>query len=291
MSLPRLGYIGLGLMGGPMSRHLVKNGYTVQGYDIRAEAREAAAQHGVLNCTSIRDACAGADMVLLNLPTTDAMREVVMGSGGLIDCLKSPQLVVDFSTIELDAAHGFIERLATIGCAWIDAPVSGGPVAAGQGSLTVMAGGHVAELDRVRPLMAHVSARFTVVGPPGSGLVAKMLNQLIVGCLHAVMAEAVLVAEHAGIDAALIPQALAGGHADGVLFQQIVPRMLERDFAPRGYARQLLKDLDMVLAYAARLKLPTPMTSQAQTLYRLLVHLGHAELDTSAVLKVFEPRS
>jgi 3-hydroxyisobutyrate dehydrogenase-like beta-hydroxyacid dehydrogenase len=117
-----------------------------------------------------------------------------------------------------------------------------------------------------------------------------MLNQLIVGCLHAVMAEAVLLAEHAGIDATLIPQALAGGHADGVLFQQIVPRMLARDFAPRGYARQLLKDLDMVLAYAARLKLPTPMTSQAQTLYRLLVHLGHAELDTSAVLKIFEPR-
>ena len=291
MSLPRLGYIGLGLMGGPMSRHLVSAGYAVQGYDIRAEARAAAAEQGVRNCASIREACAGAEVVLLNLPTTDAMREVVMGRDGLLDCLRSPQLVVDFSTIELDAAHTFIQRLADVGCAWIDAPVSGGPVAAGQGSLTVMAGGHDEAVARVQTLMAHVSARFTVVGPPGSGLVAKMLNQLIVGCLHAVMAEAVLVAEHAGIDAALIPQALAGGHADGVLFQQIVPRMLERDFAPRGYARQLLKDLDMVLAYAGRLKLPTPMTAQAQTLYRLLVHLGHAELDTSAVLKVYEPRA
>lgn len=290
MSLPRLGYIGLGLMGGPMSQHLVSKGYTVQGYDIRTEACVEAAAQGVHHCASIREACAGADLVLLNLPTTDAMRDVVMGSNGLLDCLQPPQLVVDFSTIELDAAHTFIQRMDEIGCAWIDAPVSGGPMAAGQGSLTVMAGGQMEAVARVQTLMSDVSARFTVVGPPGSGLVAKMLNQLIVGCLHAVMAEAVLVAEHAGIDAALIPQALAGGHADGVLFQQIVPRMLARDFAPRGYARQLLKDLDMVLAYAGRLKLPTPMTAQAQTLYRLLVHLGHSELDTSAVLKVYEPR-
>jgi len=291
MSLPRLGYIGLGLMGGPMSRHLVSKGYTVQGYDIRMEACVAAATQGVRHCASIREACAGAEVVLLNLPTTDAMRDVVLGRDGMLDCLRPPQVVVDFSTIELDAAHGFIQRLADIGCDWIDAPVSGGPVAAGQGSLTVMAGGQAEAVARVQALMSAVSARFTVVGPPGSGLVAKMLNQLIVGCLHAVMAEAVLVAEHAGIDAALIPQALAGGHADGVLFQQIVPRMLARDFEPRGYARQLLKDLDMVLAYAGRLKLPTPMTAQAQTLYRWLVHLGHAELDTSAVLKIYEPRT
>jgi 3-hydroxyisobutyrate dehydrogenase-like beta-hydroxyacid dehydrogenase len=278
-------------MGGPMSRHLVSRGYTVQGYDIRKEACTAAALNGVCHSASIREACSGADLVLLNLPTTDAVRDVVTGSNGLLECLVPHQVVVDFSTIELDAAHTFIQRVTSIGCAWVDAPVSGGPAAAGQGSLTVMAGGHAEALERVQTLMSHVAARFTVVGPPGSGLVAKMLNQLIVGCLHAVIAEAVLVAEHAGIDATLIPQALAGGHADGVLFQQIVPRMLERDFAPRGYARQLLKDLDMVLAYAGRLKLPTPMTSQAQTLYRLLVHLGHAELDTSAVLKVFEPRN
>ena len=291
MSLPRLGYIGLGLMGGSMSRHLVAQGYPVQGYDIRPEMRVAAAANGVRECASVREACDGAEFILLNLPTTDAMREVVLGRDGLLDCVKPPQLVIDFSTIELDAAQLFIQRLKEVGCSWMDAPVSGGPGAAGQGSLTVMAGADDTSATRVQTLMAHVSARFTVVGPPGSGLVAKMLNQLIVGCLHAVMAEAVLVAEHAGIDAALIPQALAGGHADGVLFQQIVPRMLERDFTPRGYARQLLKDLDMVLAYAGRLKLPTPMTAQAQTLYRLLVHLGHAELDTSAVLKVYEPRA
>jgi 3-hydroxyisobutyrate dehydrogenase-like beta-hydroxyacid dehydrogenase len=119
-------------------------------------------------------------------------------------------------------------------------------------------------------------------------LVAKTLNQLIVGCLHAVIAESAVIAEHAGIDASCIPAALSGGHADGVLFQQIYPRMLGKDFAPRGYARQLLKDLDMVQAFAAELKIPTPMTAQAQTLYRMLVHMGHAELDTSAIVKVID---
>ena len=137
--------------------------------------------------------------------------------------------------------------------------------------------------------MQDVAQRFTVLGPPGSGLVAKMLNQLMVGCLHATVAELTAAAEAAGIEADRVPEALAGGHADGVLFQQIYPRMRARDFAPRGYARQLLKDLDMVLAWTKELQVPTPMTAQAQTLYRMLARQGHQELDTSALLKLYEP--
>jgi 3-hydroxyisobutyrate dehydrogenase-like beta-hydroxyacid dehydrogenase len=203
--------------------------------------------------------------------------------------MRPPQRVVDFSTIAVDRGRDFIARLqAQAGCGWVDAPVSGGPAAAGTGTLTVMAGAHEDDRAAVAALMADVAARFTVLGPPGSGLVAKMLNQLMVGCLHATVAEFTLMAETAGIEADLVPQALAGGHADGVLFQQIYPRMRSRDFAPRGYVRQLLKDLDMVLAFAKDLQVPTPMTAQAQTLYRMLAHLGHSELDTSAVFKLYE---
>ena len=126
------------------------------------------------------------------------------------------------------------------------------------------------------------------MGPAGSGLVAKMINQLIVGCTHAVMAEALLVAEAAGIDAARIPACLAGGHADGTLLQQLYPRMAARDFAPQGYARQLLKDLEMVNEFAGGLKAPVPMTGEALSLYRMLIHLGYAELDTSAIFKLYE---
>jgi 3-hydroxyisobutyrate dehydrogenase-like beta-hydroxyacid dehydrogenase len=137
-------------------------------------------------------------------------------------------------------------------------------------------------------LLKTIAGQLTLMGPPGSGLVAKALNQLIVGCLHAVIAEAVSIAKKSGIDADLVPTALSGGHADGVLLQQIFPRMMANDFAPRGYARQLLKDLDMVASYATELKIPVPMTSQALTLYRILIEMGHSELDTSSILKVIQ---
>jgi len=284
-----LAYIGLGLMGGPMSAHLVSRGWTVRGYDTVPERRDAAAARGVQICAGAREAAEGAGLVLLNLPTTDAVEDVMFGAQGLAQVMRPPQRVVDFSTIAVDRGRDFIARLqAQAGCGWVDAPVSGGPAAAGAGTLTVMAGAHADDRAAVAPLMADVAARFTVLGPPGSGLVAKMLNQLMVGCLHATVAEFTLLAETAGIEADLVPQALAGGHADGVLFQQIYPRMRSRDFAPRGYVRQLLKDLDMVLAFAKDLQVPTPMTAQAQTLYRMLAHLGHSELDTSAVFKLYE---
>ena len=203
--------------------------------------------------------------------------------------MRPPQLVVDFSTVEVDRGREFAARLRSqTGCGWIDAPVSGGPPASGGGTLTVMAGGEGGDIARIAPLMAQLAARFTHMGPPGSGLAAKMINQLIVGCTHAVLAEALLLAESAGIDAARIPECLAGGHADGTLLQRLYPRMAARDFAPQGYARQLLKDLEMVNAYAGSLKAPAPMTGEALSLYRMLIHLGHAELDTSAVFKIYE---
>jgi 3-hydroxyisobutyrate dehydrogenase len=286
---PVLAYIGLGLMGGPMSRRLVSRGWTVRGHDIATVRMNEAAGHGVQVFASAAEAAEDADLVLLNLPTTDAVEQVVFGPQGVARVMQPAQRVVDFSTNEVERGRGFIARLREErGCAWVDAPVSGGPVAAGSGTLTVMAGATDEDRAAVAPLMADVAARFTVLGPPGSGLVAKMLNQLMVGCLHATVAEFTVMAESAGIEADLVPQALAGGHADGVLFQQIYPRMRARDFAPRGYVRQLLKDLDMVQAFAKSLQVPTPMTAQAQTLYRMLAHLGHTELDTSAVLKLYE---
>ena len=136
--------------------------------------------------------------------------------------------------------------------------------------------------------MADIAGRFTHVGPPASGLAAKMINQLIVGCGHAVMAEALLLAEAAGIDASRIPECLAGGYADSSVLQRLYPRMAKRDFAPQGYARQMLKDLEMLSEFAGGLKAPVPMAGEALSLYRMLVHLGHAELDSAAVFKLYE---
>ncbi len=289
MAKLKLAYIGVGLMGLPMVRHLVAKGYTIAAFDIIAEKRAAAAEAGARAATSATEAVVGADVIVLNLPTTDAVEDVMFGVGGIAKAMKPPQRLVDFSTITVDKGRVFANRLLDeAGCGWVDAPVSGGPPASATGTLTVMAGGRSGDIDAVRPLMADVAQRFTPMGPSGAGLVAKMINQMIVGCGHAVMAEALVMAETAGIDAARIPECLAGGHADGSLLQKLYPRMAARDFTPMGYSRQLLKDLEMVSAFAGQMKAPMPMTGEALNLYRLLVHLGHAELDTAAIVKVFD---
>jgi 3-hydroxyisobutyrate dehydrogenase-like beta-hydroxyacid dehydrogenase len=283
---PRIGYIGVGLMGLPMVKRLLSLGYSAKAFDI---VSGQVAASGAETASSPAQACAGADLVLLNLPTTEAVELVVFGDSGVAEAIRPPQLVVDFSTIKVEKCKAFAERLRSkTGCGWIDAPVSGGPPASGTGTLTIMAGGDAADIERASVLFADVSGRFTHMGPSGAGMVAKMLNQLIVGCGHAVMAEAVILAEAAGIDAARLPECLAGGHADGSLLQKLYPRMQRRDFAPLGYARQLLKDLEMVNEFAGGLKAPIPMTGEALSLYRMLVHLGHSELDTAALVKVYE---
>jgi 3-hydroxyisobutyrate dehydrogenase-like beta-hydroxyacid dehydrogenase len=283
----KFGYVGVGLMGLPMTKHLLSKGHAVVAYDIVPEKTEAARAAGAKAADSPAGVCAGVDAVLLNLPTNEAVEEAVFGAKGVASAAKS--LVVDFSTVKVENGKRFSDMLkAKAGCNWLDAPVSGGPPAAANGSLTVMAGGDKADIERLAPLWQDVAARFTHMGPVGAGLAAKMINQLIVGCGNAVMAEACMLAEAAGIDAARIPACLAGGHADSTLLQQIYPRMAGRDFAPRGYARQMLKDLEMVNELAAKLHAPLPMTAQSLSLYRLLVHLGHSEVDTSGVFKLYQ---
>jgi 3-hydroxyisobutyrate dehydrogenase-like beta-hydroxyacid dehydrogenase len=280
----KFGYVGVGLMGLPMTKHLLSKGHSVVAYDIVPEKVRAS---GAKVADSPAGVCAGVDAVLLNLPTNEAVEEAVFGARGVASAVKSP--VVDFSTVKVDNGKRFSEMLkAKTGCNWVDAPVSGGPPAAANGSLTVMAGGDKADIERLAPLWKDVAARFTHMGPVGAGLAAKMINQLIVGCGNAVLAEACMLAEAAGIDAARIPACLAGGHADSTLLQQIYPRMAGRDFAPRGYARQMLKDLEMVNELAAKLHAPLPMMAQSLSLYRLLVHLGHSEVDTSGIFKLYE---
>jgi len=285
---PSLGYVGVGLMGLPMVKRLRSLGYAVRAYDIVPDRVEAARAAGAVAARSPADAASGVDLVLLNLPTTEAVEQAVFGDGGVASVVRPPQHLIDFSTIKVEKCKAFAAKLREkTAVGWIDAPVSGGPPASGSGSLTIMAGGEPADIERTQLFFADVAGRFTHMGPTGSGMVAKMLNQLIVGCGYAVMAEAAVLAEAAGIDAARLPECLGGGHADGSLLQRIYPRMVKRDFAPQGYARQLLKDLEMVNEFAGGMKAPTPMMGEALSLYRMLVHLGHAELDSVAIFKLY----
>jgi 3-hydroxyisobutyrate dehydrogenase len=271
-----LGYVGVGLMGGPMTQRLASLGWQIRSYDIVP---------GRGNTASVAEAAKGADVVVLNLPTNEAVEQVLEE---LLKVLKSPQLVVDFSTIPVDACRSHAKRLREkTGCRWVDAPVSGGPPASAEGKLTVMAGGEAADLARLEPLMRDVAGRCTHMGPVGAGLAAKMINQLIVGVGHAMLGEAVGLCEKAGIDAARIPECLAGGYADSNVMKAYWPRMVERDFKPRGYVRQLLKDLEMVNAWAGTAGARTPMLGQALAAYREMKKRGDTELDTASVVKLY----
>jgi 3-hydroxyisobutyrate dehydrogenase-like beta-hydroxyacid dehydrogenase len=282
----RIGYVGVGLMGLPMVQRLLKLGWRVRAYDI-VPAQIAAS--GAQPCTSASDAARDADIVLLNLPTNDAVIDAAFGALGLVNTMHPPQLVVDFSTIPVEACRSHAARLEKqTGCRWVDTPVSGGPPASAAGTLTVMAGGREEDVARLAPLMRDVAARCTRMGAVGAGLAAKMINQLVVGVGHAMLAESVALCEKAGIDAARIPDCLAGGYADSNLMRAYWPRMVERDFAPRGYVRQLLKDLEMVSKWAGALDASTPMLQQAVSLYRELARQGHSELDSSAIRKLYD---
>ncbi len=275
-----LGYVGVGLMGGPMVKRLVSLGWKVKTFDIVAERSMT---------PSAAEAARGAEIVLLNLPTNDAVKDAVFGGNGVASAVTAKQLVVDFSTIPVDECRAHAARLfEQTGCRWVDAPVSGGPPAAAAGSLTIMAGGEEADLARLEPLVRDIGARCTRMGGVGAGLAAKMINQLVVGVGHAMLAEGVALCAKAGVDGARIPECLAGGYADSTLMQAFWPRMAQQDFAPRGYLRQLLKDLEMVNAWAGQLKAPAPMLMQALSLFRLAASHGYSELDSSAVAKIYK---
>jgi len=276
-------------MGLPMTLRLLQLGYSVTVFDVLSGRTDIAFASGAKVASTPAQVAHENDIILLNLPTTDAVELAAFGEHGVATAMHPPQLIVDFSTVKVDKGRAFAAKLREkTGCGWIDAPVSGGPPACAAGNLTIMAGGDAAEIDRVRPLMSDIAGQFTLMGPSGAGLTAKMINQLIVGCTHAVMAEAAVLAEAAGIDAARIPECLAGGYADSSMLQKLYPRIIARDFAPQGYARQLLKDLEMLNEFAGGLKAPLPMSGQALTLYRMLIHLGHSELDTAAIFKLYE---
>ena len=194
------------------------------------------------------------------------------------------RVLVDHSTTEIDTTRALAAQLEVHGgTSFVDAPVSGGPAAAEAGSLAIMAGGNEAAIALIRPVMEKLG-RFTHMGGVGAGQATKLVNQTLVLTNYCVMAEALRLAEAYGVDAARIPHALATGHAGSNLLPVLFERMIARDFTPKGYARQVLKDLEMLNTAAKSQHLAMPMSSQALTLFRMLVAQGKSELDGTAVL-------
>jgi len=287
---PALGLIGLGLMGGPFARRLVERGYSVTAYDVDEKRIEQAAAAGAAPGASPAELATASDLVLLFVTDTKSVERAVFGDSGVASGAARGKVLIDLSTTEVDATREMAARLEReTGMGWVDAPVSGGPPAAAAGTLTVMAGGADEDIARVRPIVPDIAGRFTHMGPVGAGQSAKLINQVLVGSQHALLAEAIRFAENLGLDPFRLPECLAGGYADSVMLQKLLPRMAGRAFEPpAGFARQLLKDLDMVLAMAKQTQTPLPITSEAGTLYRLLISRGHGLSDSTAILKLYD---
>jgi 3-hydroxyisobutyrate dehydrogenase-like beta-hydroxyacid dehydrogenase len=284
---PAVGFIGLGLMGHAFTRRLTACGYPVTGYDIAPDKLEAAARHGVRPAASAAEVTRASDVVQICVMTGTDLERAVFGDQGVVEGAAADKILIDHSTTEVETTKAFAARLGEAGMGWIDAPISGGPPAAEAGTLAIMAGGDAPRFERVQSLLADLGT-CTHMGPVGAGQVTKMVNQVLVLANYCVLAEALSLAEAGGVDAALIPEALGAGYAGSRMLERLYPRMVARDFAPAGYAFQAMKDLDMVQALAKSLTVPTPMTSQAASLFRILNAKGHGRLDGIAVLKLFD---
>ena len=284
-----IGFIGLGLMGKGFTERLVKMGYSVIGYDLDFKNVKEASVYGVRAGNSPEDVASQSDIVMLCVTSTDAVEEVIFGPKGISQSTNSGSLLIDFSTTIVASTKKMAKRLKDeTNMGWIDAPVSGGPDACRDGSLAIMAGGSKDDIESVRPLLEQLSTTFTVFGDVGAGQVAKMVNQVLVLNNYVILAEALALAEAGGIDTSKIPEALAAGHAGSNLLRDIFPRMIARDFEPKGYARQILKDLDMIHDLAKEFKIPTPMSAQAAALFRILNSKGYDKLDGIAILKLLD---
>jgi 3-hydroxyisobutyrate dehydrogenase-like beta-hydroxyacid dehydrogenase len=285
MAKPVVGLIGLGLMGAGFARRLIATGHQVIGFDVVNEKVDAAVKLGASPASSPADVARQSDIVLTSLTATKNLKEVIEGiaGAGRLD----GKVLVDHSTADIDTTKRLAALLTeTTGMAFIDAPVSGGPGAAETGTLAIMAGGSADAIARALPVLSQLG-RVTHMGGIGAGQATKLVNQALVLTNYCVIAEALRIAEAYGIDAAKVPEALAQGHAGSNLLPVLFERMIARDFAPRGYARQVLKDLEMLNDAAKSKHLPLPMAGQALTLFRLLNAQGKSELDGSAVLTLW----
>jgi 3-hydroxyisobutyrate dehydrogenase len=276
-------------MGLPMSRRLLAAGYPLHVWNRSAEKCAPLLGEGAAVADAPAGLCEHADMLMLCLADTAAVRQVVFGSGGIVEKARPGQLLVDFSSLDPAATREMAAELAErTGMRWVDAPVSGGTLGAEAGTLAIMAGGDARDIEKVRPVLMHLGQRLTHMGAVGSGQVTKVCNQMLVACNALVIAEVVGLAEHAGVDSRLLAEALAGGFADSRPLQILVPQMAESRFEPvKWHVRTLLKDLDTAVKLSREQGASIPMSGLAAQLMRLHGSQGHLEHDPATLIQLF----
>ncbi|AHG89444.1 2-hydroxy-3-oxopropionate reductase [Gemmatirosa kalamazoonensis] len=285
--MTKIGFIGLGIMGKPMAGHLIAAGHEVHLHSRSGVPSELTASGGHA-CASTKEVAQRADVVITMVPDTPDVAKALFDPDGVAEGLSTGKVVVDMSSISPVETKRFAERIAALGCDYVDAPVSGGEVGAKAASLTIMAGGTQAAFDRVRPLFELMGKNVTLVGDVGAGQTCKVANQIIVALNIEAVAEALLFAAKMGADPSKVRQALMGGFASSRVLEVHGARMIARTFEPGFRIALHQKDLGLALSSARAVGVSLPNTATAQELFNACAAQGGGGWDHSAMVRALE---
>jgi len=286
----KIGFIGVGLMGYSFVKRLSQAEYNINAYDKDENKLKLVKNIKNVSCSQNPSAVANeCNLIFICVDKTENVEEVVFGENGVIQNASKNSIIVDLSTTSADKTILFADKVKLKKkVSWVDAPVSGGPSKALDGSLAIMIGGDSKNIKLITPVLDKLSSNFTHFGPVGSGQIVKMINQILVLNNYAILAEALSFAEGYGIDASKIPEALSDGHAGSNLLTHLFPRMINKDFDPQGYATQIQKDLKMVCDLADKQNIPTPLSSLTKQLFSILNNKSKQNLDGTSIVKLFD---
>jgi len=288
---PKIGFIGLGIMGRPMAKNLMKAGYELVVYDIVPAGVEDVAKAGAKPAGSNREVAEASDVVITMLPDSPDVEAAMLGPSGVFEGLHPGLTLIDMSSISPITARKVAAMAAEKGVDMLDAPVSGGDVGAINATLSIMVGGKQEVFDRCRPIFEVLGKNVNLVGESGAGQVCKAANQIVVALTIDAVAEALVFAQKAGVDPARVRQALMGGFAQSRILDLHGQRMLDRNFSPGFRVRFHIKDLNIALSTGLEYGASLPGTALAMEILKSLAATGHGNDDHSAIVRYIEANS
>lgn len=284
----KLGLIGLGIMGKPMARNLLKAGYELYVYDLNAQAVEEMAAAGARPAAGAGEVAEKCDIVMTMLPNSPQVKDVVLSPGGVLEHIRPGAVLIDMSSINPIASREIAAELEKKGVDMLDAPVSGGEPKAVDGTLSFMVGGKREVFERCRDILAAMGSSVVLCGDTGAGNVTKLCNQIIVAVNIAAMSEALTLGQLAGVSPEIIYQAIRGGLAGSTVLDAKAPMAMEQNFKPGFKIALHIKDLNNVLDTARTINAPTPLTCQVREMMKMLSREGMDGFDHSALIKYYE---
>jgi 2-hydroxy-3-oxopropionate reductase len=291
MSDPTVGFIGLGIMGKPMARNLLKAGYPVVIYNRSRAAVDEICKEGAKASASSKEVAERSEIIITMLPDSPDVELVYAGDRGIFSGVKSGKLLIDMSSISPIVARKLAAEAQKHGCDILDAPVSGGEAGAIGATLSIMIGGKASAVERAMPIFQALGKNIVHVGEAGAGQVTKAANQMVVGTTIAIIGEALVLAKKAGVDPAKVRQALLGGFAQSKILEAHGQKMLDRNFKPGFRIRLHEKDMKIALATGSEYGVPLMVTGIVGQMMTAMKGMGNGDLDHSGLVRLLEQMS